>query len=71
MSLVTLVGGREVSSLSREWQIECLARHVLSLKGLEGRRAWLRDYERRCGARAAADLMDAMQEVHAARKAPA
>lgn len=67
--IMTLVDGREVSSHSQEWKVECLARHVLSLQGVDRRRAWLADFERRCGMRAAADLMTAMQQVHAARKA--
>jgi hypothetical protein len=68
---VTLVNGREVSSHSSEWKVECLARHALSLPSLERRRAWLQDFEMRCGVRAAADLMESMQQVHAARKVAA
>jgi hypothetical protein len=64
----TLADGREVESDSQDWRNECLARHVLSLLTLTERRAWLADFERRRGAQATADLMTAMQLVHAARQ---
>ena len=67
-TLVQLIDGRFVQSDAETWRSECLARHVLALRTLAERRAWLADFERRHGAAEAAHLRDAMQQVHAARK---
>lgn len=45
----TLHDGREVDSASQDWQLECLARHVLRMPTREQRIAWLEDAERRSG----------------------
>ena len=64
----TLLDGRRVADDSAEWRMECLARHVLALRTLAERRAWLADFEQRHGAAETAHLRDAMQQVHAARQ---
>lgn len=60
---VTLVDGRVVRSDSREWQLECLARHVLT-KPLAERRLWLEQYEKRHGPIGANELKAAMTALH-------
>lgn len=67
-TLVQLIDGRFVHSDAEEWRSETLARHVLALRTLADRRAWLADFERRHGAAETAHLRDAMQQVHAARQ---
>lgn len=67
--MVTLVDGKVVMSDAEEWRHETLARHVLKLPGLETRRAWLADFERKHGAEDARRLMDTMQALHTARAA--
>jgi hypothetical protein len=47
--VVTLHDGRKVDSSSQDWQLECLARHVLRLPTRQDRLAWLADVERRNG----------------------
>jgi hypothetical protein len=69
--MVELIDGKLVASDAEEWRAECLARHVLGLPSLDLRRAWLADFERRHGAADATSLMEAMQRVHAAKKARA
>jgi hypothetical protein len=51
----TLLDGRRVTNDSAEWRLECLARHVLDLRTLAERRAWLADFEKRSGERRARD----------------
>lgn len=64
---VQLADGRHVATDSAEFKVECLARHVLRLRTLDERRAWIADFEKRAGALAAADLMTAMQAVHGSK----
>lgn len=59
----TLIDGREVASTSPEWRLETLARHVLSIKPLAARRAWLEDFEKKHGP--AVELRHAMEQLHA------
>ena len=64
---VTLFDGRIVKSDSREWLIECEARHLLRLP-LAERRKGLLDRERQRGPASVAELKAIMQELHARRK---
>lgn len=63
-----LIDGREVASSSPEWLIECLAKHVLAIKPLARRQAWLADYAKGKAASALQDLQNSMAAVHAAKK---
>lgn len=63
MSLVTLIDGRQVDSMCREWLLETLARKVLSYP-LAGRRAWLASMEHRGDKAGADELRAAMTSVH-------
>lgn len=67
MSLVTLHDGRQVDSMTREWQIECLARHLLT-RPLEDRRQFIAGFEKR-NPRAADQLRGVMTSLHRAAKA--
>lgn len=40
--MVTLHNGRKVLSDSEEWRHECEARHVINMRGIAERRAYLR-----------------------------
>lgn len=62
--LVPLADGREASNYSPEWRLECLARYVLAIQGLDARRAWLADHEKRAGKAAADELKARMSELH-------
>lgn len=60
--LVKLVDGREVSTDSREWADECLARHVARMTS--GTRSdWLASFERRHGPVAHQALLATMEQV--------
>jgi hypothetical protein len=63
MPLVTLHDGRQVDSHSREWQIECLARHLLT-QPLESRREFLAGMDKRRGERSTVDLRKVMTALH-------
>lgn len=63
-TLVTLVDGRAVLSDAEEWRNETLARHVLSVRPLDARRAWLADFERQHGPAETEKLRSTMQLVH-------
>ena len=65
---VTLLDGTTADSSSPEWKLNCLARHVLALPGLDQRRAWLADFEKRHGPDAANALKQGMSAAH--KKAP-
>lgn len=45
-----------VDTYSREWLLECLARKVAKLDGVDARRTWLAEYEVIHGAAAAGEL---------------
>ena len=53
---VTLHGGREVLSDSREWLLECEAKYVLKQPTIEARRTLLAAIEKRRGATAREEL---------------
>lgn len=55
-STVTLHDGREVLSDSREWLLECEARHVLNQPTIEARRALLAGIEKKRGEPARKEL---------------
>jgi hypothetical protein len=67
---VRLHDGTEVSSWSREWMIECEARHLLSMP-LNKRRDELTAREKSRGKKSVDDLREVMRKIHAARKAVA
>lgn len=55
-STVTLHDGTQVSSDSREWLLECEARHILKQPTVEDRRTLLAAIEKRRGKEARQDL---------------
>lgn len=63
-----LIDGREVASTSPEWRMECLARHVLTLKPLAARQSWLEGYDQKAGEVAGQELRLLMLTVHEAKK---
>lgn len=65
---VELINGEFVRRDAREWAAECLARHVLNIKSLSARQAWLFDFEKKHGPAEAQKLRDGMQELWDARK---
>lgn len=64
---VTLHDGRIVGSWSREWLIECEAKHLLTLP-LWKRRDELEERTKKRGARAVEELKKIMASIHAQRK---
>lgn len=66
LNLVTLHDGRQVDSMGRDWQIECLARYVLE-KPLAERREFLAGMDKR-QPKAADQVRDVMVKLHAAKK---
>ena len=63
----TLHDGRVVGSWSREWLIECEAKHLLTLP-LWKRRDELEERTKKRGARAVEELKKIMASIHAQRK---
>lgn len=59
----TLLDGREVDSSSEEWRHECLARSVVAIKSVEGRREWLAAFEKRHGKETADKLRATVREL--------
>jgi hypothetical protein len=64
---VTLHDGPVVGSWSREWLIECEAKHLLTLP-LWKRRDELEERTKKRGARAVEELKKIMASIHAQRK---
>jgi hypothetical protein len=64
---VTLHDGRVVGSWSREWLVECEARHLLSMP-LNNRRDQLDARVKQRGAKAVDELKAVMASMHAQRK---
>jgi len=64
---VTLHDGRVVGSWSREWMLECEARHLLTLP-LWKRRDELEVREKRRGVKSAEQLKAVMAAIHTKRK---
>lgn len=62
-----LIDGREVSTWSAEWRLECLARHVLR-HPFGFRRPWLDDFERRNGKPITDELKSTMNTIHGAQR---
>lgn len=67
---VTLVDGTVVSNYSREWMLECEARHLLTLP-LWKRRENLDALEKKRGVVSVNKLKEVMAAVHAKRKSVA
>ncbi len=67
---VTLVDGSVVSNYSREWMLECEARHLLTLP-LWKRREQLEAREKRRGFASVEKLKAVMQELHKKTKSVA
>jgi hypothetical protein len=66
-NMVKLHDGTEVSSWSREWMLECEARHLLGMP-LGKRREALEAREKQRGVKAVDALKKVMSGLHAARK---
>ena len=64
---VTLHDGRTVGSWSREWLIECEAKHLLSMP-LNKRRDQLDARVKQRGAKSVDELKAVMASIHAKRK---
>lgn len=64
---VTLHDGRVVGSWSREWMVECEARHLLTLP-LWKRRNELEDREKKRGIHSVDELKAVMASIHMKRK---
>ncbi len=64
---VTLHDGRVVGSWSREWLVECEARHLLSMP-LHKRRDQLDERVKKRGAKSVNELKAVMASMHAQRK---
>lgn len=58
--VVALVDGTQVSSYSEAWRVECEARGILSIRGMEKRQQNLANIERFRGKVAADQLRDSM-----------
>lgn len=58
--VVALVDGTQVSSYSEAWRVECEARGILSIRGMEKRQKRLENIERKRGTAAADQLRDSM-----------
>lgn len=69
-NMVKLHDGTEVSSWSREWMLECEARHLLKMP-LNLRREALAARDKQRGVKATDDLRKVMSALHSARKAVA
>ncbi len=67
---VTLVDGSVVSNYTREWMLECEARHLLTLP-LWKRREQLEAREKRRGFASVEKLKAVMQELHKKTKSVA
>jgi hypothetical protein len=67
---VTLIDGREVDSWSEDWRLECEARHVLAIHGVQGRREYLADIQKRRGQKAYEQLADLVRAVWAHNRRP-
>lgn len=63
-TMVTLVDGQVVTTDAEAWRHETLARHVLNIPGLDARRAWLADFEKKHGVDDAVRLMETIQQLH-------
>jgi hypothetical protein len=64
---VTLHDGRVVGSWSKEWMMECEARHLLTMP-LWKRRDELEEREKKRGAKSVEQLKAVMASIHATRK---
>jgi hypothetical protein len=62
MTTVTLHDGRQVDSMGKDWQLECLARHLLA-RPLEERQAFLAGWEKR-RAGSSTELRRVMTALH-------
>lgn len=60
---VELIDGRTVMRDAEEWRWECLCRHVLSIKSLSARQAWIFDFEKKHGPAEAQKLREGMQAI--------
>jgi hypothetical protein len=70
MALVTLHDGRQVDSMGRDWQIECLARHLLG-RPLAERQDFLAAWDKRRGQGLTDELRRVLTALHAAGKVTA
>lgn len=57
---VELINGEFVRRDAETWRDECLARHVLNIKSLSARQAWLFDFEKKHGPAEAQKLRGGM-----------
>jgi hypothetical protein len=69
MALVTLHDGRQVDSMGKDWQLECLARHLLG-RPLAERQEFLAAWEKRRAGSSEA-LRRVMTALHAAGRVAA